>query len=33
MISIVFVFIVLMRLLKEYIIEKFEQRVFVNEGY
>lgn len=33
MISIIFVFIVFIRLLKEYIIEKFEQRVFVNEGY
>jgi len=33
MISIIFIFIIILRILKEYIIEKFEQRVFVNEGY
>jgi ABC-type bacteriocin/lantibiotic exporter with double-glycine peptidase domain len=32
-ISVVFIFIVFLRLLQEYIIEKFEQRVFVKEGY
>ncbi len=32
-ISIVFIFIVFLRIIQEYIVEKFEQRVFVNEGY
>jgi len=32
-ISIVFLFIIFVRVLQEYIIEKFEQRVFVTEGY
>jgi len=32
-ISVVFVFIVILRLLQEYIIEKFEQRVFVEQGF
>jgi ABC-type bacteriocin/lantibiotic exporter with double-glycine peptidase domain len=32
-ISIVFIFIIFLRLIQEYIIEKFEQRVFVTEGY
>lgn len=32
-ISIVFIFIIFLRIIQEYIIEKFEQRVFVNEGY
>lgn len=32
-ISVVFIFIIFLRITQEYIIEKFEQRVFVNEGY
>ncbi len=32
-ISIVFIFVVMLRLLQEYIIEKFEQRVFVEQGF
>lgn len=32
-ISVVFVFIMFLRLIQEYIIEKFEQRIFVTEGY
>ncbi|MBN2816432.1 MAG: ABC transporter ATP-binding protein [Campylobacterales bacterium] len=32
-ISVVFLFIIIVRVLQEYIIEKFEQRVFVTEGY
>lgn len=32
-ICVVFVFIIILRLFQEYIIEKFEQRVFVSEGY
>lgn len=32
-ISVVFLFIIFVRVLQEYIIEKFEQRVFVTEGY
>lgn len=32
-IAIVFIFIIFLRLLQEYVIEKFEQRVFVTEGY
>jgi len=32
-ISVVFVFIIILRILQEYIIEKFEQRIFVTEGY
>jgi ABC-type bacteriocin/lantibiotic exporter with double-glycine peptidase domain len=32
-ISVVFAFIIFLRVMQEYIIEKFEQRVFVSEGY